>query len=135
MTARFLLDTDISSYIMKRSHEAVLTKLRTVPVSAVGISVITKAELMYGVEMSPRRKQDEAALLAFLRHAATLDWPDVAATHYARIRADLRRRGRMIGANDLLIAAHALALGLVLVTNNVDEFRRVEGLEIENWAL
>lgn len=81
-------------------------------------ATITKSELLYGVEVSPRRTQDAAALAAFLPYVEVLDFPDTAAVHYAGIRADLKKRGVLIGANDLLIAAHARALGLTLVTNN-----------------
>jgi tRNA(fMet)-specific endonuclease VapC len=121
--AEYLLDTDISSYIMKRSHEAVLRRLQTVPIGAVAISVITKSELLYGVEVSPRRQQDSLALSEYLRHVEVLDFPDEAALPYAQIRA-----------NDLFIAAHARSLRLTLVTNNTAEFCRVPDLKIENWA-
>ncbi|HXQ67557.1 MAG TPA: type II toxin-antitoxin system VapC family toxin [Alphaproteobacteria bacterium] len=131
---RYMLDTDMCSYIVKRSNDAVLNRLRRVPVDDVCISVITKAELLFGVELSPRRQQDSAAVDAFLRHLAVLDLPSEAAVHYADIRADLRRRGEMIGANDLFIAAHARALDLTLVTNNRREFGRVRRLVTENWA-
>lgn len=132
---RYMLDTDTCSYIMKRSSDAVLKRLQRVPVSDVCISVITKSELLFGVELSPRRQQDEVALSAFLRYVEVLDFPDDAAPHYAKIRADLRTRGAMIGANDLWIAAHARGLGLTLVTNNTGEFGRVDNLVIENWTL
>jgi tRNA(fMet)-specific endonuclease VapC len=132
--AVFMLDTDISSYIMKRSEAAVLARLQHTPVSDTCISVITKSELMYGVEVSPRRQQDQAALDAYLRYVEVLEYPEDAAVHYAQIRADLKRQGTMIGANDLFIAAHARCLGMILVTNNTQEFGRVEGLRIENWA-
>jgi tRNA(fMet)-specific endonuclease VapC len=131
---RYMLDTDTCSYIMKRSSDAALKRLKKVPVNEVCISVITKSELLYGVELSPRRRQDEAALSAFLSYVEVLDFPDRASAHYAKIRADLKKQGTMIGANDLLIAAHALSLGLTLVTNNTREFRRVKNLAIENWA-
>jgi tRNA(fMet)-specific endonuclease VapC len=131
---RYMLDTDTCSYIMKRSSEAAIKRLRKAPASDVCISVITKSELLYGVELSPRRQQDEAALIAFLRHVEILDFPDRASAHYASIRADLKKQGTMIGANDLFIAAHARCLGLTLVTNNTREFRRVSNLTIENWA-
>lgn len=130
----YLLDTDISSYIMKRSHEAVLRRLQTVPIGAVAISVITKSELLYGVEVSPRRQQDSLALGEYLRHVEILEFPDEAAPHYAQIRAALKASGAMIGANDLFIAAHARSLRLTLVTNNTGEFGRVPDLKIENWA-
>ena len=132
--ARYMLDTDTCSYIMKRSSEAIITRLRAVPVTDVCISVITKSELLYGVEVSPRRTQDATALQAFLPHVAVLEFPDDAAAHYAQIRADLKKRGQMISANDLFIAAHARSLGLRLVTNNIAEFNRVKGLTLENWT-
>ena len=132
--ARYMLDTDTCSYIMKRSSQAVLRRLRSVPVADVCMSVITKSELLYGVEVSPRRMQDATALHAFLPHVAVLEFPDDAAAHYAHIRADLKKRGQMIGANDLFIAAHARSLGLRLVTNNIAEFTRVKGLTLENWT-
>ena len=119
----------------ERSNPMVLKRLEAVPVSDVCMSVITKAELLYGVEVSPRRAQDAAALAAFLPYVEALDFADDAALHYAEIRADLKKRGALIGANDLFIAAHARALGLVLVTNNTAEFERVLDLTIENWTI
>ena len=132
---RYMLDTDTCSYIMKRSNETVITRLRAVAVADVCMSVITKSELLYGVEVSPRREQDATALGAFLPHVEVLEFPEDAAPHYAQIRADLKKRGQMIGANDLFIAAHARSLGLRLVTNNTAEFGRVKGLTLENWTL
>jgi tRNA(fMet)-specific endonuclease VapC len=132
---RFMLDTDTCSYIMKRSHPLVLKRLQSVPVDDVCMSVVTKAELLYGVEISPRRAHDAAALAAFLPYPEALALDEDAAGHYAEIRADLKRRGATIGANDLFIAAHARALGLTLVTNNVTEFERVRDLRIENWTV
>jgi tRNA(fMet)-specific endonuclease VapC len=131
---RFMLDTDTCSYIMKRSNPLVLKRLQAVPVGDVCMSVVTKAELLYGVEVSPRRTQDAAALAAFLPYVDARDFGEEGARHYADIRADLKRRGAMIGANDLFIAAHARALGVALVTKNTAEFERVEGLKIENWT-
>jgi len=132
---RYMLDTDTCSYVMKRSSQAVLNRLQEVPVSDVCISVITKSELLFGVEMSPRRQQDETALNAFLAYVEVLDFPNQATAHYAKIRADLKTRGTMIGANDLFIAAHARSLGLTLVTNNTGEFGRVRDLTLENWRV
>jgi tRNA(fMet)-specific endonuclease VapC len=132
---RYMLDTDTCSYVMKRSNDALLKRLRKTPVSDVCMSVISKAELLYGVETSPRRHQDQTALESFLHYMEVLEFPEEAASHYAKIRAELKVRGRMIGANDLLIAAHARSLGLTLVTNNTREFERVSKLKIENWTL
>jgi tRNA(fMet)-specific endonuclease VapC len=132
---RYILDTDICSYVMKRSHDALLRRLQKVPVSDVCVSVVTKSELLYGVEVSPRRQQDETALNAFLNYVEVLDFPDNASSHYAQIRAQLKKSGKIIGANDLFIAAHARSLGLTLVTHNTQEFRRVNRLAIEDWTL
>jgi len=112
----------------------VLKRLQAIPVTDVCISVITKSELLYGVEVSPRRLQDATALKAFLPYVEVREFPDGAATHYAQIRADLKTRGQMIGANDLFIAAHARSLGIRLVTSNTAEFGRVKGLALENWT-
>lgn len=130
----YMLDTDISSYIMKRSHETLLRRLTKTAVSDVCISVITQAELAYGVEISPRKAQDAEALREYLRYVQVLDFPAEARNDYAQIRAHLKQRGTMIGANDLWIAAHARALKLTLVTNNTREFSRVPGLALENWT-
>lgn len=131
----YMLDTDTCSYIMKRSHPVVIKRLQAVPVDDVCMSAITKAELLYGVEISPRRAQDAGALAAFLPYVQVVEFGDDAAAHYAEIRADLKRRGALIGANDLFIAAHARALEITLVTNNTDEFGRVSHLRVENWTL
>jgi tRNA(fMet)-specific endonuclease VapC len=133
VTPRFMLDTDTCSYIMKRSHPLVLKRLQAVDVADVCMSVITKAELLYGVELSPRRIQDAAALAAFLPYVDALGFDDEAASHYAQIRADLKKRGALIGANDLFIAAHARSRGVTLVTNNTAEFERVIDLKLDNW--
>jgi tRNA(fMet)-specific endonuclease VapC len=131
---KYMLDTDIASYIMGGKSPALLAKLQTVPTSAVCISAITKSEIMYGVEISPRQQKDRAALEFFLRHIQVLDYPPEAAADYGEIRGAHKVRGALIGPNDTLIAAHARCLGLTLVTNNTREFGRVPGLKIENWA-
>jgi tRNA(fMet)-specific endonuclease VapC len=132
---RYMLDTDTSSYVMKRSNDALLKRLRKTPVSDVCISAVTRTELLYGVEISPHKQRDETALGAFLAYVETLDFPDQASTDYAKIRAHLKTQGTMIGANDLFIAAHARSLGLTLVTNNTREFPRVPQLTIEHSTL
>ena len=132
---RYMLDTDICSYVMKRSHDVLLKRLQKMPVSDVCVSVVTKAELLYGVEVSPRRQQDEAALNAFLNCVEVLDFANPSAAHYAEIRSHLKKSGTMIGANDLFIAAHARSLGLTLVTHNTREFGRVPKLAMEDWTL
>jgi len=132
---RYMLDTDICSYVMKRSHDPLLKRLQKVPVSDVCISVVTKSELLYGVEVSPRQQQDEAALNAFLGYVEVLEFPDKASSHYAQIRAYLKKAGTTIGGNDLFIAAHARSLGITLVTHNTREFSRVPKLAVEDWTI
>ncbi len=132
--AHYILDTDICSYIMKRSHPVLLNRIRSVPISEQAVSVVAMAELLYGAKLSTRPKQARDAFNAFIRHLEVIEWSAEAAEHYADIRANLKLRGEMIGANDLLIAAHARSLKAVLVTNNVREFCRVKGLKVENWA-
>lgn len=131
---RYMLDTDISSFIMNRSSVNAIRRLDATAVGDVCISAITRSELTYGVEVSPRSQKDQKALEMFVRHIEVLDYPSDAALDYAKIRAVLKVSGTMIGANDLLIAAHARCLGLTLVTNNTREFKRVQGLTVENWT-
>ena len=130
----YMLDTDIASYIMNGQSPALLQKLQTVTTGEVCISAITKSEITYGVEISPRQQKNRSALEFLLRHIEVLDYPAGAAADYGNIRAALKLRGTLIGPNDTLIAAHARYLGLTLVTNNTREFGRVPGLRIENWA-
>ena len=132
---RYMLDTDICSYVMKRSNDLLLKRLQKVLVGDVCVSVVTKSELLYGVEVSPRRQQDETALNAFLTYIEVLEFPDKASSHYAQIRAHLKKAGTMIGGNDLFIAAHARSLGITLVTHNTREFSRVPKLAVEDWTI
>jgi tRNA(fMet)-specific endonuclease VapC len=135
MEARFLLDTNICIYVRRKKPEEVLRRFRTLKTGEAGLSVITFGELVYGAEKSAQR----AAALELLRELArvlpVMGMPETAAEAYGSMRAELERKGQMIGNNDLWIAAHAKAAGLTLVTNNEREFRRVRGLKIENWAV
>ena len=131
---RFMLDTDTCSYLMKAVSGALDRRLAEAGVEDVCISVLTKAELLFGVAVSPRPSRDRESLVQLLAYMQILDLPEAAADHYAEIRADLQRKGKLIGANDLLLGAHARCLGLTLVTNNVREFSRVPGLKVENWV-
>jgi tRNA(fMet)-specific endonuclease VapC len=132
--AVYMFDTDISSYIVKRSHDNALRRLQKVPVGDVCISGITKWELMFGVQVSPRQQPGPSCARCVPAACPGLDYPEEAAFHYAQIRTDLKLRRSMIAANNLLIAAHARCLGLTLVTNNTREFGRVQSLNIENWT-
>jgi tRNA(fMet)-specific endonuclease VapC len=131
---RFLLDTSICIYCIKQKPRAVLDRLRQLPVSGVGVSAVTVAELEFGVFKSADPARNRAALLAFLSPLEIAAFDDRAAEEYGRIRAHLQARGTPIGPLDLLIAAHGLSLGATLVTNNEREFCRVPGLAVENWA-
>jgi tRNA(fMet)-specific endonuclease VapC len=131
---RYMIDTDISSYAMKASNAGVVRRMSLLDNGEACISVITRGELMFGLEVSPRRAKEEPGMMRYLSYAQTLPLPVEVIPEYAAIRADLKRRGRPIGANDIWIAAHARHLGLTLVTNNVREFSRVPGLKIENWS-
>ena len=130
-----MLDTDICSYVIRRSSEGVQQRLEAAATDVVCISVIAKAELLFDLAVSPRPERDRFAVEFFLQWIPVLDYPEAAASDYAAIRATLQQAGRMIGPNDLFMAAHARSLGLTLVTNNVREFGRVPGLQVENWAL
>lgn len=131
---RYMLDTNIVAYAKNNRPEAVMDRLREYDPDELCISVITLAELEYGVFNSSNPDRNQLALTLFLAGIEIVPFDDDAAVEYGRIRADLKRRGTPIGANDLMIAAHAKSRGLVLVTNNTREFERVEGLELEDWA-
>lgn len=131
---RYLLDTNICIYIIKQKPQKVLDKFQTLSISDVGISSITVAELEYGVAKSQQQEKNRTALLQFLLPLEIVDFNAAAATNYGSIRSDLETRGIIIGAMDMLIAAHALSLGVILVTNNVREFSRIPTLLLENWV-
>ena len=121
-----MLDTDTCIFLMRGDSPLLAAKVQSVPLQQQVMSAVTLAELRYGVQASAaaRRKQNQAVL----------DWPQEAAQHYAEMRADLKKRGAQLGAADLMIAAHARAVGAIIVTNNVKDFGRVKGLQVENWA-
>ena len=128
-----MLDTNTCIHIIKERSEPVCRKLSRIAVGEVAISSIVAAELWYGVAYSEKKKQNEAALGDFLEYLEVMPWPGEAGPIYGRIRAELKKRGSPIGAMDLLIAAHAVHLGAVLVTENTKEFKQVPDLKIENW--
>ncbi len=137
MTGRlFMLDTDTCIFLMRGESPALAARVQSVPLQQQVMSAVTFAELTYGVQASAaaKRKQNQSVLASLVLHLAVLDWPQDAAKHYAEIRADLKKRGAQLGAADLMIAAHARAMGAIVVTNNVKDFERVKGLEVENWT-
>ena len=130
----YMLDTNICIYAIKNKPDLVLQQLKSNLQHGLCISAITLAELQHGVEKSVYPEKNTAALLQFLSILTVLPFDDLAAVEYGKICADLQRKGTPIGTMDMLIAAHARTEHMVLVTNNVREFERVSGLEIENWA-
>lgn len=131
---KYLLDTDICIYLIKRRPESVVRHLAAQQVGDVGVSAVTVAELRYGVARSAQTERNARALELFLAPLVIADFDAGAATAYGAVRAALERAGAPIGALDTLIAAHALSLGATLVTNNTREFDRVPGLSLANWA-
>jgi tRNA(fMet)-specific endonuclease VapC len=131
---RYLLDSNICVYAMKNRPLQVLRRLQNVGPAVVAVSVITVLELRQGAERSQQRELAHARLDDFLGPIDVLSFEEADAMVAARIRARLFEIGRPIGDLDSLIAAHALARDLIVVTNNVDEFERVPDLRIENWA-
>lgn len=131
----YLLDTNICIYVIKRRPPQVLERFRQADISSIGISSITYSVLMFGAAKSTRPVQNRIALTQFVAPLEIAPYDDAAAQRYGDLRACLERRGTLIGSLDMLIAAHALALDCVLVTNNEKEFARVTGLKMENWAM
>jgi tRNA(fMet)-specific endonuclease VapC len=130
----FLLDTNMCIYLIKKKPPEVLRKFSEYTVGDIGVSSVTAAELYFGVQKSQHPAQNLRALEQFLLPLTVVELGHGAAVAYGRIRATLEERETPIGPLDTLIAAHAVAMDLTLVTNNVREFARVPGLKIENWA-
>jgi tRNA(fMet)-specific endonuclease VapC len=131
---RYLVDTNIWIFHLKRFSSPIRARLSAHPVSDVAVCSIVWAELLHGARKYDDPLAREAKVRYTLSPFVTLDFDVVAASHYALIRDDLERRGCIIGNNDLMIAAIALANDLTVVTNNVDEFSRVAGLRVEDWS-
>jgi tRNA(fMet)-specific endonuclease VapC len=130
----YLLDTNTCIYIINRKPASALRRIQTKRPEQVAISTITQAELEYGLARSKSPERNRIALLQFLFPFQLLDFDQLAAVQYGLIRSDLESIGKPIGSMDLLIAAQAVSRDLILVTNNEREFKRVEGLKIENWV-
>ena len=130
---RYMLDTDICIYIMKKKPIQIVQKFRMMDVADIGISSVTLSELEYGVEKSENRDRNRFALTHFLAPLQIVSYDTRAAQQYGFIRSYLEKQGQPIGPLDTLIAAHALSLDCIVVTNNANEFRRVPNLTVENW--
>lgn len=130
---KYMLDTNIAIYVIKRKPLAALETFNRHS-DQLSISSITLAELLHGAEKSDYVEQNMRKVEDFVSRLELLDYTPNAAAHYGDIRADLERKGTPIGVNDLHIAGHARSEGLILVTNNLREFERVEGLRTVNWV-
>jgi len=133
MPVRYLLDTNTVSYIIKGNRPRVRERLLRVPMADVGISVITEAELLFGLVRRPEATKLKTVVAEFLLRVEVLPWDSEAARQYATVRAMLEGGGEQMGNLDLMIAAQGLASGLVLVSSDA-VFRRVKGLKIEDWS-
>lgn len=135
MSVLHMLDTDIASYVIKGRSPEVETKLMAIVPSMVCISAVTRAELMYGLKRLPAGHRLHLAVRQFLKIVRALSWDAEAADYYADIRHQLVSTGQPIGEMDMMIAAHSLSAGSVLVTNNVRHYSRIEApLSLVNWA-
>ena len=133
MPTRYMLDTNMASYVIKGNVPRVRERLLNVPMAQISISVVTEAELRFGVARKPEAVRLKIVVEEFLLRVDVLPWDSEAAQHYARVRADLERTGQPMGNLDMMIAAHALAAQAVLVTHD-RVFRRVKQLKIEDWC-
>jgi len=131
---RYMLDTDICSYIIKEHPPKVFKHFQKVAMEQICISVVTYAELVYGVERSSSKRVNRPIINDFVCHLDVLDWNIDAVDHYGKIRTELEVNGTPIGAMDMMIAAHALSIKAVLVTNNQKHFAKLKGLKVENWV-
>lgn len=130
---KFMLDTNICIYIIKKKPFQVIQKLQHMNLTDICISSITLSELQYGIEKSEDKIRNKMALAQFIAPLEIISYDEYAASIYGRIRSDLEKKGKPVGAFDLLIAAHALSRNAVLVTNNEKEFNKITGLIIQNW--
>jgi len=131
---KYMLDTNICIYIIKKKPEKVICELQRHNPKDICISSVTYAELVHGVEKSQAVEKNRLALTILLSNIAIMDFDVGAANCYGKIRADLEKKGTPIGPLDMMIAGHAMSLGYTVVTNNTREFSRVDKLKIENWA-
>ena len=131
---RYMLDTNVCIHAIKKKSRTVIANILRHDPDELCISAITYAELMHGVEKSLEPKRNRIALTLFLSSITILEFDSYAAEEYGKVRAELEKNGTPIGPMDTLIAGHARAEGMTLVTNNTREFRRVEELDVEDWA-
>lgn len=131
---KYLLDTNICIYIIKKKPEEVIKRFLKMKPDSIAISSITVSELYYGVAKSIKPNENTIALEQFILPLTVINYNKEDSIAYGKLRAKLEQKGKLIGAMDMLIAAQALSRDLILVTNNEREFKKVEGLSVENWV-
>ena len=131
---RFMLDTNMASYIIKGANDAVQKRLENVPMASVCISAVTQAELLRGVAKKPDAKQLPLVVNEFLLRVEILPWDSRAAEAYAALRTAIEKEGKPLGAMDMLIAAHSASVGAVLVSNDKAFYNAKKHLSLENWT-
>jgi tRNA(fMet)-specific endonuclease VapC len=130
---KYMLDTNICIGLIRNKPKTLIKRLTGCAPGEVGISTITIAELSHGAHKSNQAEQNLSALEQFLFPLEVADFDQLASASYGFVRAFLEKEGKVIGSMDMLIGAHALSLGVILVTNNSDEFKRIPNLNIEDW--
>ena len=130
---RYMLDTNMVSHLI-REHPVVVRRIVSVPITSLCISAITEGELLFGLAKRLDAKRLHLAVREFLRRVDVLPWDSAIAEHYGTVRADMERQGKILGPLDLLIAAHALGAGAVLVTND-RAFAQSSDLQVEDWTV
>jgi tRNA(fMet)-specific endonuclease VapC len=132
--ARYMLDTDTATYIIRGKMPALDERIASVASEELCISAVTRGELLYGIKLKVGASRLSRLVDQFLERVSCLPWDAAAATHFAIVAVELHRAGTPIGSMDTMIAGHAIALGSFLVTNNERHFSRVTGLKMENWT-
>ena len=130
---KYMLDTNICVGLIQQKPKGLIARLIAHPLGDVGLSIITVSELSHGAHKSAEPQKNLSALEQFLAPFEIADFDQSAADAYGKLRADLEKRGNVIGSMDMLIGAHALSLGIILVTNNINEFSRIPNLKLEDW--
>lgn len=131
----FMLDTNTCIYLIKRKSQKIIERLKKLTVGDIGISSITLAELQYGVAKSRHKKQNRIALEEFVLPLDIAPFDEKSAESYGIVRSQLEKTGKPIGSLDTLIGAHALSLGVTIVTNNTKEFKRIKSLTVVDWSV
>jgi tRNA(fMet)-specific endonuclease VapC len=130
---RYMLDTDISSFFIKGAYPDLDSKIQTIPNDQLCISVITRYELLFGLELKPDATTLKILVTSFLQRITTVTFDSQAAASFATVSALLRKEGIGMGTMDAMIASHALSINAIVVTNNIKHFEIVPNLQIENW--